>query len=296
MSIILFLALCAMALIAGGFVLAPLFKRLPPVGKRAAYDQMVFRDQLAELEHDLDRGVINAAQGEAAQAEIGRRLLAASKEAEHLESERHESKPASGRALTFGFASLAIVVPILCGVFYLFIGSPNQPGLPFAERRAENTGPEMTLEKFAKIISMVARGVEMKPNEIAGGKILSTGYLRLGRDGDAEKALSRALELAKGNAVEAATIAANFGEALVARENGQITPRAQRAFERAQGLSPKLPKPRYYLGLALLQSGDAKSALALWTQLAAEAPPNAPWLGILKKRIERIKKERPQTP
>ncbi|MGY9005911.1 MAG: c-type cytochrome biogenesis protein CcmI [Alphaproteobacteria bacterium] len=291
MSIILFLVLCAMALIAGGFVLSPLFKRLQPVGKRAAYDQMVFRDQLAELEHDLDRGVINAAQGDAAQAEIGRRLLAASKEAEHLEPE-----PASGRALTFGFASLAIVVPIFCGVFYLFIGSPNQPGLPFAERRAENTGPEMTLEKFAKIISMVALGVEMKPNEIAGWKILSTGYLRLGRDGDAEKAFSRALELAKGNPVEAATIAANFGEALVARQNGRVTPRARRAFERAHGLAPKLPKPRYYLGLALLQSGDAKSALALWTQLAAEAPPNAPWLGILKKRIERIKKERPQTP
>ena len=84
----------------------------------------------------------------------------------------------------------------------------------------------------------------------------------------------------------------NFGEALVAMNDGQVVPRARAAFERARALAPKHPAARYYWGLVRLQAGDAKSALVIWTGLLADAPADAPWLASLKERMERIAKAR----
>ena len=45
------------------------------------------------------------------------------------------------------------------------------------------------------------------------------------------------------------------------------------------------PRSRYYLALAQMQQGDAKSALAAWIDLAAEAPADADWLPLVRQRI-----------
>ena len=47
---------------------------------RSAYDRTVFRDQLAELERDLSRGLIGEKEAEAARNEISRRLIAAAEQ------------------------------------------------------------------------------------------------------------------------------------------------------------------------------------------------------------------------
>ena len=49
-------------------------------GSRAAYDMEVYRDQLAELERDLARGVIDDRQAQGARTEISRRMLTVAEE------------------------------------------------------------------------------------------------------------------------------------------------------------------------------------------------------------------------
>ncbi len=60
-------------------LLLPLLRGREAVGAddRNAYDRTVFRDQLAELDRDLARGLIGAKEAEAARNEIARRLIAA---------------------------------------------------------------------------------------------------------------------------------------------------------------------------------------------------------------------------
>ena len=50
---------------------------------RNAYDRAVFRDQLAELDRDLERGVIGPAEAEAARNEISRRIIQAAGQPRH---------------------------------------------------------------------------------------------------------------------------------------------------------------------------------------------------------------------
>ncbi len=56
-----------------------------------------------------------------------------------------------------------------------------------------------------------------------------------------------------------------------------LTPAARLALGRATALSPDTPGPRFFLGLALLRSGDRAGALDQWRAILAAAPPNASW-------------------
>ena len=60
-------------------LLWPLLRTPQSSENRAAYDFMVFQDQLKEVERDLERGVLTKDEVDAARIEIQRRILAASK-------------------------------------------------------------------------------------------------------------------------------------------------------------------------------------------------------------------------
>ena len=74
----------AMTAAVTALVLTPLLRNRqtagPGAGSRASYDMEVYRDQLAELERDVARGVIDDRQAQAARTEIGRRMLAVADE------------------------------------------------------------------------------------------------------------------------------------------------------------------------------------------------------------------------
>jgi cytochrome c-type biogenesis protein CcmH/NrfG len=56
-----------------------------------------------------------------------------------------------------------------------------------------------------------------------------------------------------------------------------LTPAARLAFDRSRQLAPTSPAPGYFLGLAMLRSGDPEGALAEWREVLAKAPADASW-------------------
>jgi cytochrome c-type biogenesis protein CcmH len=64
-----------------------------------------------------------------------------------------------------------------------------------------------------------------------------------------------------------------------------VTAEARAAFEQAAAKQPDLSKARYYLGLAAEQEGDKPKAIALYQKLAEGAPPDAPWLAIVRDHL-----------
>ena len=107
----------AMTVIVIAALLAPLLRRPPEAAARGDYDLSVYRDQLAELERDLARGVLTEDQVSAARLEVERRMLAA--------AERETATGAAkGKARTSAWplaAVVAIAVPV--GAF----GITNRP-------------------------------------------------------------------------------------------------------------------------------------------------------------------------
>lgn len=64
-----------------------------------------------------------------------------------------------------------------------------------------------------------------------------------------------------------------------------VTPAARLAFARAKQVAPTAPAPDYFLGLALLRSGEPEEALALWRELLARAPAEAQWRPLVEDGV-----------
>ena len=73
---------------------------------------------------------------------------------------------------------------------------------------------------------------------------------------------------------------------MLAAHGGGLNPGAELAFERAIDLAPTYPAPRYFYGIARMQSGDRQGALAEWRAVLATAPADASWRGLVEDQIE----------
>lgn len=58
-------------------ILAPLLRGSRPGAERASFDQAVYRDQLQELDRDIERGLLTPEEAAATRLEVQRRILAA---------------------------------------------------------------------------------------------------------------------------------------------------------------------------------------------------------------------------
>lgn len=96
----------------------------------AAYDLQVYRDQLREVERDLQRGVIGAEDAQRLRQEIGRKVL---------EADRRLSESAPSTGMGKGRpGGILVLVLLLAGAVWLYQreGVPGMPDLPLAERLA----------------------------------------------------------------------------------------------------------------------------------------------------------------
>lgn len=277
----------AMTLAALALLLFPLWRRQDATIGREAYDIVIYRDQLDEIERDLERGVVSQNEAEAARAEIARRLLAAAKGAEPAEPGA-KAVP-SRRPILVAAGVIVISLPLAAGIGYLYLGSPGLSGQPFAER-APTQGPSHA--EIEVLVAKLANRLERSPGDLKGWLLLASTYTQLERFGDAATAYGRAIPLASEKPEKLSDITAAYGEVLIMANGGVVTPVARAAFIEALAKNGANVRARYYLGLALLQEGKAGEALRIWQALAAAGPADAPWTVELRKRISRIAKER----
>ena len=97
---VFWLVLGLMTAAAIAVVVRPLLRRAPSPAADADGDLAVYRDQLAEIERDLSRGVLAPPEAEAARIEISRRLLAAAERADAARQTGAAAAPHSWRAVS----------------------------------------------------------------------------------------------------------------------------------------------------------------------------------------------------
>jgi cytochrome c-type biogenesis protein CcmH len=114
--------------------------------------------------------------------------------------------------------------------------------------------------------------------------VVAPVYMKLDRYDDAVKARRNALNLLGGTPDREV----DLGEALTAAANGVVTAEAKEAFDRAVALDPNHFKAMFYLGLAAQQDGNAAKAAGVWRELIAKAPPDAPWLTVVRQSLARL--------
>jgi cytochrome c-type biogenesis protein CcmH len=140
-------------------------------------------------------------------------------------------------------------------------------------------------------VAQVEDRLERNPQDGRGWEVLGPVYMRLGRFDDAVKAHRNALRLLGVNAAREG----DLGEALVAAANGVVTAEAKTAFDRALALDARDPRAKFFTGLAAQQDGKNDAAAAIWRELLAHAPADAPWTNVVRQSLARLENPAAET-
>jgi cytochrome c-type biogenesis protein CcmH len=233
-------------------------------------DLAVYRDQLAELERDRSRGLIEAEQASSMETEISRRMLTAARAAQPVVATATPS-----RILT---VVIAILVPLAGLGIYLSVGQPDLPGQPLAGRTIQQGEDPV---KLVAQVTEIRKRLKMDKDDLDRWVMVGEAYEKLGQPRQAVESF----RIAKQIAPDDPGISAALGEALINADGGAVGEEARKLFESIPKDSGVQPEARYYLAMAAAQAGDMKTALKGWQTLLADSPADAPWIESTRNRI-----------
>lgn len=169
-----------------------------------------------------------------------------------------------GAALLFGLAGYALQ------------GSPGEPSTP----GKRDSDPAATGELF-----VAARRAFYDPAILPSRFLITSDAFARRGDQERAAAFARSAVTENPNDVEAWTA---LGNALAEHSGGQLTPAALYAYGQAEQRSPASPAPGYFVGLAMLRTGQPERTREIWAALLAKAPSDAPWRPELAERLARL--------
>lgn len=292
----MFWLLCALLVLAvAAAIAAPLWhERSAPVA--ASFDLQVYRDQLREVDRDLERGVIGAEEAQQLRNEIGRKVLDADRR-------MVMAAPATSQRVHIGaFVILALVMA--GGVaLYVWKGAPTRSDLPLSKRiaiaektyqsrpsqaEAEAAAPKVEAPEadpeYLALVEQLREAVAKKPDDPQGLTLLATHEMRLGHMKAAKEAQQKLVDL-RGDQASADELL-RLSVLMIESAGGTITAEAEKVLAAALTKDPELPQGRYLLGMLQLQNGRADRAFPLWRDLLEENPQNAPWSAPIRANIE----------
>ena len=291
----IWLVAALLGIAAGAAILWRLYPRggseAAPVAGAAEHDLEVYRDQLRELDRDLARGTIEAAEAEAARNEIRRRALAA---------ETRGEAESSGTAQTLSRPTvllLAAAVPALSLALYAVLGRPEladrsvltvqeRPRGPSAEdvRAAERMTPEERQEMIRGMVAGLAERLEENPADLAGWLRLGRALSVLGELDKSADAYGRAVALAPDN-VRVLTL---YTMAVLRLRNPDdpVDPQLLQLFERLHVLEPRHPLALYYLGRHAFDLGREAEGRNYWRKLLPLVADRPDFAARIRQRLE----------
>jgi cytochrome c-type biogenesis protein CcmH len=226
-----------------------------------------FRAQSQAIETDAAAGRLGASEATAAKGELARELI-------RLKGETAEAPMRGGRAAVW---VPVILVAVLSLGTYWFLGRPDLPAEPLADRAAE-TGAGLSLESAIKTIET---RLAADPNDLRGWQVIAPAYMQLGRYADAVAALRKVNALAP----PTADSLTNLGEALMMENKGSIAGEPLQLFRQAAALDPKHVRSRYYIAGEETRTGDYAAAARDWTALLALGKGDEPWVVTAKNGL-----------
>jgi len=156
----------------------------------------------------------------------------------------------------------------------------GHPGLPGASRSAAQSEPPIPLTRMRHAFFGQFTGAESWLR-------ISEALASRGNTKDAAGVLQSAVREHPDDPI----LWIGLGNALVDHGRG-LTPASQFAFERSAELAPGHPAPAFFMGLALARSGDRQAAVALWKDVLANAPADAPWRPLVEDVVAALEQPR----
>ena len=303
-------AIVLLAIMIGMTVLAVLFLVRPWLSRsteasidRTKFTIQVYRDQLAELETDMNEQRLTEQQYTEARRELERSMMDdVGQSAPSVPLPPPEKSHNAGLwALVLVAIALPVLALILYGVLHVSIGALTQDedlsGRDGAQTTSQQTAPSAAAPggnfNIEEMVGRLAKRLENNPDDAKGWAMLGRSYTVLKRYPESAEAYGRSyrLRLRSASSLTAndADMVANYAEALSLANNNSLEGHVKELIEKALQLNAQNTKALWLGGMSAFRSAEYKLATRRWEQLAELTPRSSEFSQMLQGAIEEAK-------
>ena len=275
-------------LLAMAFIVFPLLRSRHRTG--IGSDELnlsVFKQQLGELDSDLEAGILDQERYEAAKVDLEKELLTDVKD-----SADSASGPAGKGAKWMALS--ALLVPLAALLFYQLLGSPEIINR-LAEQPREATPPPghaqnpqiEGLPPMDELVTRLAAKLEQEPNNPEGWVMLGRSYMAMSRFPQAMEAFERAMQLDSENV----RLLLAYSEAIAGQNGNNFTGKAAPLIEKAVQLEPENANVLWMSGILAYQQNSFQTALERWQKLAGILTTQSSELETVNNAIDDVRKQ-----
>ncbi len=277
-----------LSLLAMAFIVFPLLRSRHKTGIDSdELNLSVFKQQLTELDSDLEAGILDQERYDAARIDLEKELL----------SDISDKPAADSVATTRGsrwMALSALLVPLLCLLFYQLLGSPEiitrlaeqQAGGGNTAKHAQDPNME-GLPPMEELVRRLAAKLEQEPNNPQGWVMLGRSYMAMNQPAKAIEAYERAIKLDSENT----GLLLAYAEAIASQSGNDFSGRAAPLIEKAFQLEPENPNALWMSGIVAYQQNNFETALQRWEKLAGMLSPQSNELESVNNAIDDVRKQ-----
>jgi cytochrome c-type biogenesis protein CcmH len=260
----IFWIICALFL-----VIAVLFVVLPLIRGTAKGNQVlrdaanldIFRDQIAEMDADLNNGLLTPELYEQGKRELQVRMLEEVKTTDSIATAL-VSNPHKVLAII-----LALLIPLVAVGLYWKVGT-RQAILSTSEQVARGgMGSVHTEDALKELENKIASN----PQDVESMQVLARSYAEMGRFAEA----TQIYEKLSGLTATDAQMWADFADALAMTSGQKLSGRPVLLINTALSIDANNPKALALAGSAAMERGDAQSAIKYWEHLLAMLEPGS---------------------
>lgn len=278
---ILFWVICiVMIAIALAFVLPPLLQRddknaqQEDSGRQAA-NVAVYRDQIAELQREMENGIVSPEQYQEDRDALERRLL--QDVAAPGEAVPGKEKTA-GASRRFAYA-LAVGLPVIAIALYLGVGkldamsaspSPTEPA-PAAAPSSPMVSGQPSQEQIEANVAVLAKRLEQSPDDLQGWMMLARSYSSMEKYNEAAAAYGKATALK----TDDADLWANYAFAAAMANGRRLQGQPQDLINKALQVDPQNLRALQLAGSAAFEVKNYQLAIEYWERLSRKTPPDS---------------------
>jgi cytochrome c-type biogenesis protein CcmH len=256
----LFVVVAALfAVVALAFVLPPLLRGAKPA-TGVVHDEvnsLIYREQLAELRAERERGAISEEQFQRAVGDLERRIVAEA-------GATAAAAPRGPHALAAVVVALAI--PLVAGLGYWRLGAPDalQPGATEAMAQPDAGQVEAMVDKLWERL-------KQSPDDADGWALLGRSLAVLGQHERAAQAYAQAARRLPNDA----NVLADYADALAVTRGRKLEGEPMLLVRRALAIDPQHLKALALAGAGEFQAGNHAAAAAHWKKVLALVPPES---------------------
>lgn len=244
------------------FLLTPLLRKERVTTEHVQRDQLnlaVLRDQLRELDADLEGGLIEPLAYESARHELERRV------AEEVKPDA--SVHTSGASKRWTAVAVGIAVPALAVAAYLFIG--NTAALnPANVTAASDNSHQLTPEQIEGMVAKLAERLQSDPNNAEGWNMLARSYAAMGRYQESAKAYEHLVKLVPNDA----SMLTDYADTLAMANDRSLQGAPEKLINQALAIDPKNVKALALAGSAAFDRKDYARAAESWQKILDVVP------------------------